>query len=452
MTASMLAGWGRTVAARIESGPLGRYTSPVIWQTLFLFAIETVANAIDYLFHAYLGRSLGPGSFAVVQTMNAAFLIVGTAVGVLQPVVARFVARSRGRGDPEGRRSAVFRLYFYQSLVAGAGLSAIVWAGRGLLGGWFNVPAAAVGVAAVAMTALLLRPVVNGMLQGRERFVLFGLTHAVFSSGRLALALALLGLLGMGALGGVAAMSGGAFLGLLAGLFFLGRSVWRRDVSLAPAESRALLRQGWALSVSAFVAYAAYMSLLNIDVIWTNRALPADLAGAYAGATVLRRVIAVLPGAVLTVLFPRVAAQIAQNRRPDRTLIKAAAAILLSTAGLTAAYYLLGPWIVRLFFGSGYEPAGALLGGMALGMMGAGLLAVWMNLFLASRPWPFVIVLAFLAGLQAMMFRLWGHTPEAVVLIFGLTTWLGALAGAALYFLWLRPALGDGAAASEGRV
>lgn len=52
-----------------------------------------------------------------------------------------------------------------------------------------------------------------------------------------------------------------------------------------------------------------------------------------------------------------------------------------------------------------------------------------------------MIVLACIAGLQVGLLAIWGRTPEATVAVFGLSTWLGALVGAALYFLWLRPSL-----------
>ena len=433
---------GERPAARlgVACGRLGRAVSPAMWQTLFLFATDSVANVIDYLFHAFLGRTLAPGDFAVVQTMNAVFLIVGTAFGVLQPVVARFVARSRSLGEPPARRAAIFQLYLYQSLGLGLALAALAWLGRGPLAGWLNVPVAAIGLAAAAGVAFLARPVVNGMLQGQERFALFGLAHTVYASGRLLTALALVGWLGAAALGGVGAMVTGLFLALVAELLFLGRSVWVRPAPAALA-ARPLLREGWRLSLAAFFAYAAYMALLNSDIIWTNRTLAPTMAGTYASAAVLRRVMAVLPGAVIIVLFPRIAAQVALGRRPDRTLLKAAAAVTASTTALALVYVAFGPQLVRLLFGANYPQAAGLLGLMAVGMIGAGLLAIALNLFLASRPWPFVVVLTLLAGLQIALLARWGQTAEAATALFAVTIWLGVLAGAAIYGLWLRPSL-----------
>lgn len=439
MTTGPIGGRPKSLAGVVPAR-LGRYVSLAMWQALFLFAVDGVANVLDYLFHAFLGRSLAPSDFAVVQTMNAVFLIVGTAFGVLQPVVARFVARSRGLAEPLPRRAAIFQIYIYQSLGLGLSLAALAWLGRDALAAWLNVPAAAISLAAVALIAFLARPVVNGMLQGQERFVLFGLTHTVYASGRLVVALALVGLIGAAALGGVAAMVAGLFLALAAGLLFLGRSVWARPEPLATA-ARPILSAGWRLSLAAFFAYAAYMALLNVDIIWVNRTLSPYVAGTYASAAVLRRVMAVLPGAVLTVLFPRIAAQVALGRRPDRTLLKAAAAVIVSTVGVALVYLMFGPQLIRFLFGAKYPQAGELLDVMAVAMVGAGLLAVCLNLFLASRPWPFVTALVLLAVLQIALLARWGQSAQAATVILATTLWLGALAGGAIYLLWLRPSL-----------
>ncbi len=73
-------------------GQIGRYATPAAQGTIFLLVVDAITNLIDYLFHAYLGHALIPAEFAIVQTLNSLILILMTTFGVLQPVVARFVA------------------------------------------------------------------------------------------------------------------------------------------------------------------------------------------------------------------------------------------------------------------------------------------------------------------------------------------------------------------------
>ncbi|MGH2542162.1 MAG: hypothetical protein ACRDIB_05180, partial [Ardenticatenaceae bacterium] len=185
---------------------LSRYLSVTAWQTLFLFALDGVTNVVDYAFHVYLGHALSPGDFAVVQTLNSTLLIAATACGVLQPVVARYVAETLAAGDGVSQGRAIFQLYFWQSVLLGLLLMLLVRQAREPVAAWLNVPAPAVTLLGYVLLLSFARPVVAGMLQGKQQFVAYGLTRTAFAVGRLVVALILVGVAGAGALGGVASL------------------------------------------------------------------------------------------------------------------------------------------------------------------------------------------------------------------------------------------------------
>jgi O-antigen/teichoic acid export membrane protein len=421
--------------------PLTRHLTPTTWRIGLLFMVDMVTNLLDYGFHIYLGWVLSAGDFSIVQTMNALFLILVTTFGVLQPVVARYVASAGPDEAERDREQAVFQAYFSQGGLAGLALMALILIGREPLSVWLNVPVTVIAVAAFMAPLALLRPVVAGMLQGREQYVSFGTTRTVYAVGRLSLAVLFIGILGGGAAAGVAVMPLAAGLALILGLVLLGRMVWRRGQPLAGTQVWA----GWRLSLAALLAYGGYMLALNADLIWVNRTFSEASAGAYAGAVVLRRVLAVLPGAVLVVFFPRVVARVSAGSIPDRLLIKTAAAVLSVNLILTTAYFFFGPQIVDLVFGGSFEEAGALLGLMGLAMVGYSLAAIWMNLFLATRPWPYVAMLIAITGLQLLALSLGRSTLAAVTGVFLVSGWLMAIGGLVLYLAWLRPRLATNA-------
>lgn len=415
---------------------VGGHLSATAWQAIFLFAVDGVTNVVDYLFHLYLGRSLTPRGFAVVQTINSVVLIGATALGVLQPVVARYVAEARAAGEP-ARARAIFQRYFWLSTLLGGLLTLLVALAREPLAAWLNVPVPALLLTSFLLGLAVARPVVAGMLQGQQQFVAFGLTRSAFAIGRLLLAFLLIGLLGAGALGGVAALPLGAALALTLGLVALGRGVWERGEPMPPAR----FREGWGLSLAALLAYTAFMSLLNADLIWVNRTFAPAQAATYATAVVLRRVLSVLPGAVLVILYPRLVETLAQGRLPDRLLARAAVVVGGSSLLLALAYGAAGEALVSLLFGAAYAPAAPLLGMMAVAMIGYGFASIWMNLFLASRPWPFVLLLVAAAVAQVGLFARGGSSLVATAQRFGLGGWSLAVAGLALYLFWLRPTL-----------
>lgn len=434
-------------SSALDEGPrfdLVTKLSPTAWQLVFLFAVDLVTNVIDFFFHAYLGRALLPHEFAIVQTANSVLLIIVTAFAVLQPVVARYVAESvAGKGSATPR--AIFQGYFLQSLLMGIGLVSIALILSRFIAGFLNIPVTVTALLSLMVFIALTRPVVAGMLQGLQRFIAFGLTRTTFAFARLASALVFVGLLGGGAVAGVAAVPVGGILALGVGLVFLGSDVWQKSDRIASK----MVVDGWRLSLAALLGYAALVGLQNNDLIWINRVSEAEAAGSYASLVVLRRVIAVLPGAVIVILYPRIVSRVTRGQLPDSLLAKAAGVVLVAGAGLSLVYFLLGETVVNLVFGPAYAETSDILGYMGLSMLGFGLGAIWLNLFLATKPWLFVILLVLILLGQTVLLATISASINAAVAIFGLSGWVSALGGLILYVAWLRPRLIEEQSAME---
>src|SRR3989304_5134582 len=86
--------------------------------TASLFLLDGLANLIDFVFHFWMGRTLTPPDFAVLQTINSIVLVYVTASGVFQPVVGRFVAEARVTGA-ESMIPAIFQTFLRASLWLG---------------------------------------------------------------------------------------------------------------------------------------------------------------------------------------------------------------------------------------------------------------------------------------------------------------------------------------------
>lgn len=415
--------------------------SPLARETAFLFTIDAFTNLTDYGFHVFLGRALSPGDFAIVQTINSVVFVLATTFAVMQPVVARYVAEgatssAAGTGMTAAHIRVMFQRYFRGSTWLGLALTSVVWLARRPLAELLNVPSLAVGLSAVILLLVLLRPIISGMLQGQERFVAFGLVRSAYSVGRLVLGVILV-MLGGGVLGAIAALPLGAMVAVLLGLGLLGWDIWRPG----PALPEGVIREGLRLSLAGLVAYATYTSLQTMDLIWVNRTFTGELAGSYAAAVLLRRALLLLPGVAVIVMYPRIVAQVTRERLPDRLLWQTSGVILGITALLTIFYFAFGDAIVRLTFGSNYPDAGPLLGWMGVAVLGYGMCVVWLNVYLATRPGPFVVLLVACTLLQGVLLALRHETLLQTTAAFGIAGWILAIGGGAIYLLWLRPKL-----------
>ena len=183
------------------------------------------------------------------------------------------------------------------------------------------------------------------------------------------------------------------------------------------------------------MAYLAYMSLTSLDLVWVNQHLNGEMAGAYAGLVLLRRIVALLPGVAVTVMFPRVAKILAEGRLPTHILVQSASIIVAASGTLSLLYFLFDDQLIRLVFGKSYPAASPLLGWMGVAMIGISLSSIWLNYYLAEKPRNFVILLGIAVRLEWTLLNLLSPSLQSAVMAFGITGWLLALGDCFFMFL-----------------
>ena len=387
---------------------------------------------MDFAFHFWMGRVLVPSDFAILQTLNSVALVYTTASGVFQPVVGRFVAEARGKGQGDAAPE-IFQSFLRAAFWLGLILSALVFVFAQGIGQSLNLPAWTIQLSAAVILFSTLRPIAAGTLQGRENFMAFGFARLALSLARL-LVVFLLIRTGLGLTGAVIALPFGWLVSVLCAFLLLGRAFWTRS-NLA---SQNLLGEGVKLSFYALLAYLAYMTLTSLDLIWVNQNLPGEVAGAYAGLVLMRRIVALLPGVAVTVMFPRVVRSLATGKPPTRILIQTAAIILGVSGTLSILYFIFSDPLIRLIFGREYQVAAPLLGWMGLAMIGVSLSSIWLNYYLAVKPRNFVILLGLAVAFEWTLLNLSVPSMQRAVFAFGVTGWLLSLAGLLLYLFNMR--------------
>ena len=394
-----------------------------------LFLLDGLANAADFAFHFWMGRVLIPSDFAVLQTLNSVSLVYTTASGVFQPVVSRFVAEARGKGQEEAV-PAIFQSFLRAAFWLGLIIGALVFLFAESIGLLLNLPPWTIQISAGLILLSTLRPIAAGALQGGENFISFGFTRLALSLARIIMVFILLQA-GPGLTGAVIALPFGWLVSVLFAFLLLGKSFWARS-KLAP---QSLVREGLKLSFYALLAYIAYMSLTSLDLIWVNQNLTGELAGAYAGLVLMRRIVALLPAVAVTVMFPRVVQSLAAGKRPTRILAQTAAIILTVSGTLSILYFIFKDQLINFIFGRAYQAGIPLLGWMGVAMIGVSLSSIWLNYYLAGKPRNFVILLALAVAFEWILLSLLAPSMQSAVIAFGVTGWLLSIAGLILFIL-----------------
>jgi len=396
-------------------------------ETASLFFLDGLANVIDFAFHFWMGRVLIPADFAVLQTLNSVALVYVTASGVFQPVVGRFVAEARGRDEYESI-PAIFQSFLRAAFFLGTILSILCFSFASPVAHLLNLPRWTIQLSAALIFFSTLRPIAVGVLLGQERFLAFGFARLALSLGRILFVILLIPT-GIGLTSAVIALPIGWLVSVLCAFLFIGSMLWKKSEQ----SHQNILNEGWKLSAYALLAYFAYMSLTSLDLVWVNRNLNGESAGAYASLVLMRRIVALLPAVAVTVMFPRIAKILAQGQRPHRLLSQTALIIFAASGALTILYFMFANPLIAIIFKDQYQAAVPLLGWMGIAMIGVSLSSIWLNYYLAERPRNFVILLLIAVALEWTLLNLFSPSLQNAVLAFGLMGWSLSLGGLILY-------------------
>lgn len=369
------------------------------------------ANAGNAVFHLIAGRWLGPSEYADLASLLALLGLVSFPLGAVQIALAQRIAYFAARRDLAGVRT-LYRSALAAAFAVGVLLAGMMGLAATLIGRALDVDSTlAVVVTAACLVPAAVAPVVAGLAQGLERFVLFAATQ---SGGPLLRILWLFPVMAVGAgvSGAVSATFVASLLMLLVPMWML--AGWLRR---GGAQDRiGALRQFSTDLLPAVVGILAFTSLTTFDVIVAKVAFSDHDAGIYSGASIVGRLILYVPAAIVAVLLPKVAARVARGARTSDILTGSLAVTALFCVAATAVYAIAPELILDLSFGSDYAEADELLWLFGVAMTGFALVNVLFIYDLGRGRARMSWILGAAALVQLVLFALLHSSPRALLL------------------------------------
>lgn len=377
-----------------------------------VFAGVATANVGNAIFHLIAGRWLGPTSYADVASLLALLGLVSFPLGAIQIALAQRVAHLAAQGDLPGIRS-LYRETLGAAFVTGVLLGLGLGVAVPLISSGLDVDSTlAVALTAVCVIPVALAPVVSGLAQGLERFVLFSAAQVSAPIVRIAWLVPLLAA-GAGVTGAVAATLAAAVISLAFPAWLLG-GWWRRGGNDVAARS---LRRLAGSLLPAVAGILAFTSLTTIDVIVAKLAFSDHDAGVYGGASLVGRLILYVPAAIAAVLLPKVSSRVALGARTTEILNGSLIVTFVFCLAATAVYAVAPDLILSLSFGNDYTQAEGFLWLFGVAMSVFALVNVLFIYDLGRGSARMSWILCAGAALQLFLFALAHSSPEALLAV-----------------------------------
>jgi O-antigen/teichoic acid export membrane protein len=371
----------------------------------------TFANAGNAVFHLIAGRWLGPSSYGELASLLAILGLVAFPLAAVQLALAREVSQFRVLGE-RGRIRAVYRLSIRVGLAIGVGLTIVLLVSILLAREILDVDdSTAILLTAISAIPAVFAPIVAGLAQGLERFVVFSLAQFIGPGLRILLLVGLLGA-GFGVSGAVGAGFGSSVITVLVVMWLL--KEW-----LQPSESGVHVQLGGAVRSLGpiIVGILAFTSLTTIDVVVAKVVFTGDEPGIYGAASLVGRLILYLPAAIVSVLLPKVSSRAAVGISSRDILVRSAAATAALCVAATIVYALAPDLLLRFAFGGDYLGGSDLLWRFGVAMTGYALLNVVFVYRIAHHEWFVSLILAVGAIAQLAAFAVFHDSSETLLTV-----------------------------------
>jgi O-antigen/teichoic acid export membrane protein len=161
----------------------------------------------------------------------------------------------------------------------------------------------------------------------------------------------------------------------------------------------------------------AFASLTNVDILLAAYFFSGSVAGVYAAAALVGKIVLFLPVAIVTVLLPKAATRAAAGFASRRILLASLGVTLVICLVATVLLALVPESLLVHAFGGDFRQSTALLGWFGLAMTAAALVNVYLSVYFAERNASFPLLVLGAAAVQIVAVCLWHPNSRSIVLV-----------------------------------
>ncbi|MBI2507700.1 oligosaccharide flippase family protein [Candidatus Woesearchaeota archaeon] len=318
----------------------------LIKENLILFLAITFANLLNYLFHFYVGRILGPEEYGVFGVLLSIVYLLVMPLMAVQTIFSKYVAELKVDSN-EKKISYLFYRSFRKILFVGIIFSIIFLMISPFLSHFLKIGSVTpLIILGISITFIFLIPLLRGFIQGLQNFPLLGATFISEGLTKVILGVPLV-LLGFGITGAIGAFAISFFLPFIILSYFLRKMLTRDREKFDTSKI-------YGYSFLVIIMLVSLTGFYTTDLILVKLFLDPIEAGYYAALSLFGKIIFFASMSISMVMFPKLS-ELNLQKKDTRTLLLKSVLIAVVLGGIISLFYFLIPtFIIGLLFGGGY--------------------------------------------------------------------------------------------------
>jgi len=362
------------------------FSSKFVKDNMHVFVGVAFLNLFGFLFHFFMGRTLGPESYGVLGALMAIIGLMVIPISTLQLSISKFVSSLGIKNKKKclgflyrasiNKLTKIFFLLFVLSFFINIFLSSFLKVEYHLL--------------VITSSTLLIVPFISitrGILQGLQLFV--GFSWSLFLEGMFKFLFALLFVfMGYSVGGALAAVVSSMAIAAIYGYFKIKKYICSENVPF-------LTKEIYGFAKPVFLTLLLIISFYSVDIVLVKHFFEDVQVGYYTVINVIGKIILFASFSVPEVMFPKVV-ELCENGKSHRSLlIKSFIVACIILVPILLTYFIFSNFIIFMLFGSKYAGVGIsrLLGLYGLFMAFVSLSKLFSMYLLSLKRFLFLYVL-----------------------------------------------------------
>ena len=316
----------------------------VVSGSLILLVGSALVSLLNLIYNVGVARLLGPIAFGEAAAVYTLLMLISAVTLSYQLVCAKYVAKNR---EPAAR-AAIYQGLRRKAWHIAIAFSAVLILASKPISEFLNIRSSLL-IVLLGLGILFYIPlgVRRGAMQGILAFRRLAMNYVLEGVVKLCGALLMIHL-GLGVVGAVAAIAASVILAFVFG--HPGNELRIEPQPAAPAS----FREG----MQAIVFFVGQVLINNVDIVLVKHFFTPVLAGLYAAAALVGRVVYMSSWSVVSAMFPISAGTATGEQEEDHSvLLTPLLIVFLITGTFTVALWLFPELVWRAVFGSTFQPA-----------------------------------------------------------------------------------------------
>lgn len=320
---------------------------PLFSGGLIMVVGSNATNFINYVYHIFMGRILGPSYYGELAALLSFISILGIIPFSLGLVIIKFISSTK-----DEKQISVLTVTIGRKLIV---LSVVIFVGISLLSpfiaSFLNISNYfLVIITGLGFTFSLLSFFYKSILQGLLKFNQFILSQITENLFKLILGVVLV-LMGYSINGAILGLIIAFFIGLLLSRYFI------RDYIKETKKISFNLKPLIAYSLPVLIQSFAATSLITSDLLLVKHFFPQHEAGIYAAVSNLGKIIFFGSGPISAVMFPLVAKKHAIGEKYLKLFLFSLGLTVILCFFILSIYFLFPEFAIAILYGSPYFAA-----------------------------------------------------------------------------------------------